>query len=241
MQNLDQQNSNSNLDLEDEQDQDSGIWLSISDLMSGLLLFFALLFIATQVQLQKTIKELEKYKEILEKLPSLIENKIEEEIGDDAVEVDPETGDVILDEKLLFAEGKSNLKPKGKQFLNEFVPVYSKAIFSKQEFEEQIVRVVIEGHTSSKGSEKANRALSLERARSVADYIFSDQLNFPNEEEFQEKILTSGRGELDANQKIDDPKDRKVTFRFQLRRPNFGESVYKKGEQVKKTIDEESK
>jgi len=34
---------------------------------------------------------------------------------------------------------------------------------------------------------------------------------------------------------------RKVTFRFQLRRPDFSEFVNKEGEQIKQSIDEESK
>jgi outer membrane protein OmpA-like peptidoglycan-associated protein len=133
MSDLKKLNSNSeldlDLDLDIEEDQESGVWLSISDLMSGLLLFFALLFIATQVQLQETIKELQKYKDILEKLPSLIADEIEDKIGDDAVKVDPETGDVSLDDKILFAEGESELKPEGKQFLNRFIPTYSKVIW----------------------------------------------------------------------------------------------------------------
>ncbi|MFW6316288.1 MAG: OmpA family protein [Cyanobacteriota bacterium] len=234
---LDKFNSNSELDLEDEEDQESGVWLSISDLMSGLLLFFALLFIATQIQLQKKIEELRKYREALENLPLIVMTTIEEGVGGDAVNVDPETGDVSLDDKILFAEGESELKPEGKAFLNKFIPVYSQVIFSKQEFEEEIARVVIEGHTSSKGSDDANRALSLERALSVADYIFSDELNFQNQKRFEEKILISGRGEIDANQTMDDPKDRKVTFRFQLRRPDFSDFVNQEGEKIKDSID----
>lgn len=227
---LDKFNSNSELDLEDEEDQESGVWLSISDLMSGLLLFFALLFIATQIELRK-------YQEALKNLPLIVMTTIEEGVGSDAVNVDPETGDVSLDDKILFPEGESELKPEGKAFLNKFIPVYSKVIFSKKEFEEEIARVVIEGHTSSKGSEGANRALSLERALSVADYIFSNELNFQNEERFEEKILISGRGEIDANPTMDDPKDRKVTFRFQLRRPDFSNFVNQEGEKVKDSID----
>ncbi|MDR9404795.1 MAG: hypothetical protein RI580_15310, partial [Halothece sp. Uz-M2-17] len=158
-------NSERDLDLDIEEDQESGIWLSISDLMSGLLLFFALLFIAAQVQLQqkevklqekiqelqKTVNELQdkekklqateiklqekieqlkKYQRALDKLPLVILTKIEEGIGGNAIEVDPETGDVSLDDKILFAEGESELKPEGKQFLNKFIPVYSKVIFS---------------------------------------------------------------------------------------------------------------
>ena len=227
---LDKLNSNSELDLEDEQDQESGVWLSISDLMSGLLLFFALLFITAQVQLQK-------YQELINKLPIAVMEIIEEKMGSEAVKVDPETGDVSLDDKILFTEGSSFLKPEGKQFLDKFIPIYSGVIFSNEEFDQLVVRVVIEGHTSSKGSDKANRALSLERALSVANYIFSEQLKFPNEKRFEEKILISGRGEIDANQNIDDPKDRKVTFRFQLRRPDFSDFVNQEGEKVKESID----
>jgi len=249
-------NSNPELELEDEQDQESGVWLSISDLMSGLLLFFALLFItaqvqlqqkevklqqkieelqltisklqkkekelrATEIKLQQKIKQLKKYQDALDKLPLVILTKIEEGIGGNAIEVDPKTGDVSLDDKILFAEGQSELKPKGKQFLREFIPLYSQVIFSDTAFQKDIARVVIEGHTSSNGSKEYNRSLSLKRALSVANYIFSDELKFKNKQRLEDKILVSGRGEVDANQNRNDPKDRKVTFRFQLRRPNF--------------------
>lgn len=222
---LDKFNSNPELDLEEEQDQESGVWLSISDLMSGLLLFFAFLFIATQIQLQKKTEELRKYQEAIKNLPLIVTAAIEEGVGGETIQVDPETGDVSLDDRILFAEGESELKPEGKEFLNQFIPIYSQVIFSNQEFEQEVVRVVIEGHTSSKGSDEVNRALSLERALSVANYIFSDQLNFTDKKRFEEKILISGRGEIDANQTIDDPKDRKVTFRFQLRRPDFSNFI----------------
>ncbi len=222
---MDHLNQIDELELEDEPEQASGVWLSISDLMSGLLLFFALLFITTQIQLQRKIDELRKYQEALKNLPLIVTTAIEESVDGETIQVDPETGDVSLDDKILFAEGDSELKPEGKEFLNKFIPIYSKVIFSEAEFEQEIARVVIEGHTSSKGSEKANRALSLERALSVANYIFSEELDFPNAKRFEDKILISGRGEIDANQAIDDPKDRKVTFRFQLRRPNFSEFV----------------
>jgi outer membrane protein OmpA-like peptidoglycan-associated protein len=243
MSNLKGLNSHSerDLDLDIEEDQESGVWLSISDLISGLLLFFALLFIATQIQLQKKIEELKQYQEALKNLPLIVMTAIEEGVGGDSVQVDPETGDVSLDDKILFAEGESELKPEGKQFLDKFIPVYSKVIFSNQEFEQEIARVVIEGHTSSKGSDESNRALSLERALSVSNYIFSDQLNFPNEDRFEEKILISGRGEIDAKQASDDPRDRKVTFRFQLRHPDFSEFVNREEEKIKESINEESK
>ena len=203
-------------DLELEED-DSGIWLSISDLMSGLLMFFALLFIVVQVQLHE-------YQEIYKKLPLAIQQALQQKIGDKyAFEVDPETGGVTIGDSILFDEGSAKLNPAGKQFLKEFIPIYSNVIFSDKLFDRQITRVVIEGHTSSGGSEQANMELSLRRALSVSDYIFSQQLNFKTKQPFKQKILASGRGEIDADQSQDNSSDRKVVFRFQFRREDFGE------------------
>ena len=203
-------------DTEAEEDN-SGIWLSISDLMSGLLMFFALLFIVVQVQLQE-------YQELYKKLPLAIQQTLQQKLGDKyAFEVDPETGGVTIGDSILFDEGSAELKPAGKQFLKEFIPVYSNVIFSDKLFDRQITRVVIEGHTSSKGSDQGNMELSLGRALSVSDYIFSQQLNFDTKTQFKQKILTSGRGEIDANQSKDNSSDRKVVFRFQFRREDFGE------------------
>ena len=67
--------------------------------------------------------------------------------------------------------------------------------------------------------------LSLRRALSVSDYIFSQQLDFKTKQKFKQKILASGRGEIDANQSKDSPSDRKVVFRFQFRREDFSELI----------------
>lgn len=216
-------------DAEALEEQDSGIYLSISDLMSSLLMFFALLFITVQVQLSTQIlraqqleKELQRYKQAVDELPIRILDALQGKIGGTGIfQVDPETGDVSLDDRILFDEGSAELKPEGKQFLQQFIPIYSNVIFSDQLFDRQITRVIIEGHTSSKGSDKNNMELSLRRALSVSDYIFSNQLQFPTKKRFNHKILASGRGEIDAEQKFDNPSDRRVVFRFQFRREDF--------------------
>lgn len=228
-------------DTEAEEDN-SGIWLSISDLMSGLLMFFALLFIVVQVQLQQEIikaqkleNELEKYKRVIDQLPVRIISAIEGKFGEGILEIDPKTGDITIGDRILFDEGSAELKPEGKQFLKSFIPIYSDGIFSDTLLENHITRVVIEGHTSSKGSDKANMELSLRRTLSVSDYIFSEQLNFKTKQQFKRKILASGRGEIDADLTKDNPRDRKVVFRFQLRREDFGE-LLKRVETVEKSI-----
>lgn len=232
-------------DTEIEEDN-SAVWLSISDLMSGLLMFFALLFIVVQVQFQQERlqtqqlrkeleqeilkaqqleQELERYKKIIDQLPLRIISAIEGKFGQGVVEVDPKTGDVKIGDRILFDEGSAELKPAGKEFLKNFIPLYSDTIFSDKLVRDRVARVVIEGHTSSKGSEKANMELSLRRALSVSDYIFSQQLNFPTKQKFKQKILTSGRGEIDADRSKNNPSNRKVVFRFQFRQEDFDELI----------------
>jgi outer membrane protein OmpA-like peptidoglycan-associated protein len=206
----------SDFELADEvlEEHDAGIWLSIGDLMSGLLMFFALLFITVMVQLKQ-------YQEAFDKLPLVILNTLRQEVpGGENLQVDQKTGDVSIPDAILFDEGSAELKPAGKQFLRSFIPVYSKVIFSNDEFDRMITRVIVEGHTSSFGTERENMDLSLQRALSVSEYISS--LQFPTQADFKQKVLAAGRGELDANQQVDSPGDRKVVFRFQLRPQDWG-------------------
>jgi len=219
----------SEIDLDTTGEEKSGVYLSISDLMSSLLMIFAMLFITAQIQLQVKIKEaetlkiqIEKYKKAVDELPLRILNALEGKMGGQGLfTVDPETGDVSIGDRILFDSGSAELKPAGKQFLDQFIPVYSGVIFSDNLFDQQITRVVVEGHTSSKGTEKENLELSLRRALAVSNYISFNQLNFPTKERFKKKILASGRGDIESNKKIDDPRDRKVVFRFQFRREDF--------------------
>jgi len=204
------------------EEETTDTWLSVSDLMSGLLLFFALLFITVMVKLKQ-------YVDAFESLPLIIQTAIAEELGgEDTVNVDPETGDVSIDDRILFDQNSSELKPQGKEFLKGFIPVYSRVIFSDEFFSDKIVRIIIEGRTSSEGDEEYNLELSLERSLTVVEYIFSEEVTFPTKEQFKAKLLAAGRGEIDANQQFDDPSDRRVEFRFQIKRSDLNELLLEK-------------
>ncbi|MBD2203447.1 OmpA family protein [Calothrix sp. FACHB-1219] len=207
----------SEIDAELTDDDDSSIYLSIGDLMSGLLMFFALLFITALLQLAE--KDVPKRVVIGNVVGQMKSNNIN-------VKVNPETGDVSIQESILFAKGSTELKPEGKAFLRRFIPVYSGVIFSKPEFEREISRVIIEGHTSSDGDDKSNLQLSVLRSSSVYKYIFYD-MNFPTKAPLSQKILAAGRGEIEADQKIDNPGDRKVLFRFQFRSDELNKDIVK--------------
>lgn len=205
------------MEAEGEQDHEAGIYLSISDLMSSLFLFFALLFITVLVQLKD-------YQDQIAKQKNIVIGTLQGELkaNNVAVKVNEETGDVSIQDKILFDEGSAELTPKGKAFLKRFIPVYSQVIFSQAAIENQITRVVIEGHTSSKGEYVDNLELSLLRSLSVSKYIFSKDLNFQTKQRLKSKILASGRGKIEA-QPIDNPADRKVVFRFQFKGEEFSQ------------------
>ncbi|MFB2834741.1 flagellar motor protein MotB [Floridanema evergladense] len=204
-----------NLKQEPELDEEeSSVLLSIGDLMSGLLMIFALLFVTVLVQL----KDREEPRRVI--VGTVVEQMKGNNIN---VNVNPETGDVTIQDKILFDENSAELKPAGKIFLRRFIPVYSRVIFANKDFKKEIARVVIEGHTSSKGDYDTNLELSLLRALAVSKFIFSNELNFPTKWELRTKVMAAGRGEMEAKQKVDDPSDRKVIFRFQFRGENFSE------------------
>jgi len=198
-------------------EEDAGIWLSVGDLMSGLLLVFVLLFVVAILQLQDYIEQSEDRRVV-------IIHSLQEQLDANRIEaaLDAETGDISIADSVLFEEGEFELLPEGKETLNAFIPLYSEVIFSEPYIEEEIVRIVLEGHTSSLGLSHDNMALSLKRANSVAEYILTG-MEFEHKEGFVGKLLASGRGEIDANPTQDDPTDRRVLFRFKFKGQDFGE------------------
>ena len=221
------------LELPQEEEENS-VMLSIGDLMSGLLMVFALLFIIVFVQYQGALekskeleKKIQKYEEAFKNLPELVRSRLEDAIGKGSFAVDPKTGDLQIGDRILFDEDSAMLNANGKVFLKQFIPAYSKIIFTLPvELESQVTRISVEGSTSSSGSDRENMDLSLRRASAVYQYIFNDASfpRFDTKDRLRERMLVAGRGALDSNKTTVDPKDRRVTFRFQVRRPNFLES-----------------
>ena len=190
-------------------DDHSTHWLSVGDLMSGLMLFFVLLFVSVLLRLQERAESETELRKVIigEVIGELKANNVE-------VDIDVETGDLSIKEAILFAEGSAALKPKGRAFLREFIPLYTRVLFGKEEVSKHISHVEIEGRTSSKGSYRYNMELSLQRANSVSQYVLSDGLKFRYKDTFRKKMMATGLGKTSANLKQDDPKDRKVVFRM---------------------------
>ncbi|CCN34623.1 putative chemotaxis protein MotB [Vibrio nigripulchritudo SO65] len=194
--------------------EESGVWLSIGDLMSVLLMIFALLLISALVQISEVHENSQTTRVVIIK-------GINDALEGAGIEVqaNSETGDISILDSILFDRNQYRLKPSGKTFLDQFIPIYSDVIFQSKQTSDEVSRIVIEGHSSSEGSFDRNMELSVLRANSVAKYINS--MDFEHKLPFFDKAMISGRGPIEANQEATDPADRKVKFRFQFKDDEF--------------------
>lgn len=128
-----------------EEDEEFNYWLSIGDLMAGALIIFILLFVlqilnvnkklAEKEELLNSLGDMEKRLEELTYREELIASKssslerilgmkqaiitlILEKFRDEnlKIDIDEKTGNIKLDDKILFNLGSDELKPEGKNF-----------------------------------------------------------------------------------------------------------------------------
>lgn len=115
---------------------------------------------------------------------------------------------VALPVKILYPSGGSRLDDQARAMLREF--------HASMVNRTDIVRVRVEGHADSRGSEEANRQLGLERAQGVVDFAVGD-LGMPRElfevhSYGDEAPITSDTSAADRVQ------NRRVEFKILVRR-----------------------
>lgn len=166
-----------------QSDEGGEHWLSISDLMAGLMMVF--LFIAI-VFMRHTMKENEKIKSVAvafqENQVAIYESLIKEfdkDLEEWGAEIDKETlAFNFKSPDVLFDNGDIDIKPAFAVILDDFFPRYLKVL---KPFRSSIDEVRIEGHTSSEWNKDStdeeayfkNMRLSQGRTRSVLSYLYS--------------------------------------------------------------------
>src|SRR5690625_2275914 len=169
--------------------------MSYSDLMSSLLLTFALLLMVNMFGNQSEMEAKDKMiEEVLGVKSRLIEELNEAFIDSNLeMEIDPQTGAIRFSSGVFFDYDSDVVSEEGKASLRSFVPKYAKVLLS-DEFHEHISQIIIEGHTDQEGSYLYNLELSQYRAFSVAEEIFSDQFTvFEEKEELRQLLTSNGR------------------------------------------------
>ena len=166
-------------------------WISISDMMAGLMIIFLFIAISYMLDVSADKKAIDKIVVTYEKLRADLYADLYEEFKDDLAK-----WNVVLDEdmlsmrfkepEVLFARGSAEVRPLFREILNEFFPRYIKILSETKtndgeyKYKDDIAEIRIEGHTSSEWEgvrdieEVAyilNMELSQDRTRHVLNYV----------------------------------------------------------------------
>ncbi len=139
------------------------------------------------------------------------------------VNIDPQTGAIVLDSNVLFALRESELTEEGEYILTQVLPVYCEVLLSDQ-YADYVAEIIIDGYTDSLGDYFSNLQLSQDRALAVAGYLLTISGSFMDEssqQALQDKLTANGRSEsnliLDENGVEDADASRRVEVKFRLK------------------------
>lgn len=165
-----------------EEKEDSEHWLTVSDLMAGLMMVFLFIAIVFMLDIQKENDKIKSIAVAYQENQVAIYDALMEEFKYDLsvwrAEIDKETLSFnFKSPEVLFDVGKTTLKPEFKNILDDFFPRYLSVL---KPFRPSLDEVRIEGHTSSiwnsTSSEQEayfkNMSLSQGRTRTVLFYLY---------------------------------------------------------------------
>ncbi|SES24531.1 chemotaxis protein MotB [Gracilibacillus ureilyticus] len=207
--------------------------MSYADLMSAMLMVFALLLTLVILDYRELLEEKEKQiEEVISVKTEIIKALTEAfEESNVAIEIDQQTGAIRFPGSILFETNSSEISEQGKVFLKDFVPKYL-GILLQERFLDEISTVIIEGHTDNEGSYMYNMGLSQERAFAVLEYIYSDEApDFKQKELSKGYITGNGRSFskplTDENGVYDPDSSRRVEFLFRLKDDESINAIHK--------------
>ncbi|WP_071394825.1 OmpA/MotB family protein [Bacillus tuaregi] len=208
-------------------------WQSYADLMSAMLMVFALLLTLVILDIREIQEQQEEKIEEVVSVKSEIIKALTEAFSESnvSIDIDQQTGAIRFPGSVLYEYNSAALSPAGKDFLNQFVPNYLD-ILLQDRFKDEISSIIIEGHTDNSGTYLYNMKLSQERAYSVLDYIYNEEMpDFHVRELSKEYVTANGRGFTspleDSNGQYSPELSRRVEFLFRLKDDEAIEAIDK--------------
>ncbi|PPC76248.1 cell envelope biogenesis protein OmpA [Pokkaliibacter plantistimulans] len=162
-------------------EEDESHWLSVSDLMSGLMMVFLFIAVALMLKVSQDKGRIEEVAVSYQQNQVAIYDALMTEFSKDLERWDAEIDKdsltfVFKSPDVLFGEGKADLASRYKQLLDDFFPRYLNVLW---QFRDSISEVRIEGHTSSRWNQVTdttayfnNMQLSQDRTRAVLNYVY---------------------------------------------------------------------
>ena len=209
-----------------EENNDGNIfWITMTDLMTGLVLVFIVMFFYTYINSHLEIVSQTLAKENATK--ALQESLASQNLN---ANIDPISGVVKISDLELFELGSYKLSPKGKSYLDKFAPTYFNSLFSNDYLNKNIDKIIIQGHTDSqtyKGKYNEdqqymkNMELSLNRAYEVANYMTNTPYNKKNGNKLRKMIIVEGASfsnPILTNGKEDFAKSRRVELKLVMKK-----------------------
>ena len=157
--------------------QRQNVWLSVSDLMTGLMIIFLFVAVAYMIQVQDNQSVLTDYVETKQHLHDRLVSEFKGDTAKWKMVVGKDLSMKFKEPEVLFAQGSGEIKPKFMEILNEFIPRYLNILLTDT-LRDRIQEIRIEGHTDDlrmvkygKDPYLSNVLLSQERAYNVLKYI----------------------------------------------------------------------
>ena len=211
-------------------------WMSISDMMSGLMLVFLFISISFMIQVQSDkdkMKDIaQSYKDTKVNLNEDLHSEFLEDMKKWDASITKDNTIVFHSPEVLFEVNKSAISEDFKAILDDFFPRYLKILISKK-YKDNIQDMKVEGHTSndwisSISKEKIylkNMQLSQKRAYIVLSYCYSLDNDFVKQNRIWLEKYFRANGMAFAKLKykdinstiVDQKSSRRVEFSVQMK------------------------
>jgi outer membrane protein OmpA-like peptidoglycan-associated protein len=204
-------------------------WIPLSDLMTGLMVIFLLIAVMYMMKVEADADRIKTvaiaYSEIRDALYEDLHSEFQGDLGAWKAQIIKSDLTIRFNEpEILFANGSSELKPEFKAVLGDFFPRYVR-ILTSPKYRDAISEIRIEGHTSSDWTQQSsaedayfrNMELSQARTRTTLSYVLGLPAVAADRAWLTHYLtangLSSSRPILDADQKEDPQRSRRVEFR----------------------------
>ena len=207
-------------------------WMSISDIMSGLMIVFMFIAVAFMLQVQNEHRQKNEmsynYAVVKQKIYRALLEEFKDDLPQWNAELDEKTLTIRFKEPdILFGVGSDSLTPQFQSILNNFLPRYI-AVISQEDYKNSIEEIRIEGHTDPFWAGAATRqqeylnnmALSQSRTRAVLSYAINMPALQNNLEWIIGRITANGLSSsqpIIAGGAVDAKLSRRVDFRIRTK------------------------